>query len=158
LDWFEVEGPLVEQWPLKSHRVLFGDLPIKPFVTQSGLRQPPRSVVKQIAVNARPTNGELTKEDRNETLETVTSEQPLEDARLLLSRFLPKAFRRHVSPNEVLEYFGIAKARLDARDTFEDAMREAYKAALCSTDFLFEVKRSGSVAGGEGANERPRFG
>jgi len=38
LDWFEVEGPLVEQWPPESQRRLFGDVPINayPRPLQSG--------------------------------------------------------------------------------------------------------------------------
>jgi mono/diheme cytochrome c family protein len=28
VDWLEVEGPLVDQWPPESHRRLFGDLPL----------------------------------------------------------------------------------------------------------------------------------
>ncbi|HEX8913742.1 MAG TPA: DUF1592 domain-containing protein, partial [Humisphaera sp.] len=28
--WLEVEGPIVEQWPTAGHKLLFGDLPVKP--------------------------------------------------------------------------------------------------------------------------------
>ncbi|MEY2598489.1 MAG: hypothetical protein RLZZ142_748 [Verrucomicrobiota bacterium] len=137
LDWFEVEGPIFEQWPPQSHRVLFGDLPIQPFDLSSNLRAPRRMPVKQISVSARPRDGELSAEEKNPPLVSVRSEHPREDAARLLGRFLPKAFRRPVAPEEVQQYAAIAQQRLEAQDPFEDAMREAYKAALCSTDFLF---------------------
>jgi hypothetical protein len=127
LDWYEVEGPLFEQWPPPSHRALFGDLPIKPFDPATGQRPPSRPVVKQIAVNARPTNGELSKEDTAPPLATVATDRPLEDAMSLMGAFLPRAFRRHISKDEILHYVLIVKQKLDARDTVEDAMREAYK-------------------------------
>jgi hypothetical protein len=137
LDWFEVEGPLFDQWPPPSHRALFADLPLRPFDPASGLRPPTRKAVKQIAVNARPTDGELTEQEKKPPLVTVASDWPAVDAGRLLRSFLPKAFRRTVSEHEVQHYAQIARSRITAQDTFEDAMKEAYKAALCSTDFLF---------------------
>jgi mono/diheme cytochrome c family protein len=137
LDWYEVEGPLFEQWPPPSHRALFGDLPLLPFDPASGRRPPDRNPVEQIAIQARPSNDELSKEEKNPPLVTVTSERPLEDAERLLEVFLPKAFRRKVGPEEVQDYVAIARARMESNETFEDAIKEAYKAALCSPDFLF---------------------
>lgn len=63
LDWYEVEGPLFERWPPPSHRALFGDLPLLPFDPASGRRPPDRNPVKQIAIQARPSNDELSKEE-----------------------------------------------------------------------------------------------
>ncbi|MEI6713217.1 MAG: DUF1592 domain-containing protein [Verrucomicrobiota bacterium] len=137
LDWFEVEGPLFSQWPPASHKALFGELPFKPFDSASGLRPPHRQIVKQIAVNARPRGAEISKEDTSPPLVTVSTEHPLEDASQLLSTFLPKAFRRAVDTNEIAQYVAITKQHLEAKSTFEEAMRETYKAALCSSDFLF---------------------
>ena len=30
MDWLDIEGPLLDQWPPASHRRLFGDLPFVP--------------------------------------------------------------------------------------------------------------------------------
>ena len=71
---------------------------------------------------------------------TVQSNQPLADADQLLARFLPKAFRRPV-PLEVRNaYVNKVADRLKAGDCFESAMRWAYRAALCSPDFLYHVE------------------
>lgn len=151
LDWFEVEGPICEQWPPQSHRVLFGELPIQPLDPSSMQRPPRRAAVKQISVSARPRDSELSNEDKNPTPMSVRSEHPREDAERLLGSFLPKAFRRPVALEEVRQYAAIAHHRLEAQDTFEDAMREAYKAALCSTDFLF----TGEVGAAEPVSPEP---
>jgi len=39
IQWVEVEGPLVDSWPPRSHRLLFGDLPQKPLADGSGRRE-----------------------------------------------------------------------------------------------------------------------
>ena len=50
-DWLEIEGPLHEVWPPKSHRVLFGDLPIVEFRSSDhpNVRPPRRTQVRQLA-------------------------------------------------------------------------------------------------------------
>jgi len=67
----------------------------------------------------------------------VQSAQPVADARRLLTTFLPKAFRRPVSEEEVAPYVALVTKRLAAKDCFEDAMRRAYVAVLTSPEFLF---------------------
>src|SRR5262249_11517163 len=59
--------------------------------------------------------------------------------------FAPQAFRRPVPPQELERYVAIAKDRLDAKVSFEEAMRTAYKAMLCSPDFLFIEERPGKL-------------
>src|SRR5262249_11264186 len=73
------------------------------------------------------------------------SKAPEADATRLLSDFLPRAFRRPVSPDEVKRYAGLVKARLADGDYFEVAMRMAYQAALCSADFLFLKETPGEL-------------
>lgn len=139
LDWFEVEGPIFEQWPPRSHQALFGDLPIRMFAADAGLVPPKREPVRQRSPSGavRPQNVEIPQEERERPLETVASEEPLADAARLLGGFLPRAFRRLVPPEEVQAYVGIVARAMKQRACFEDAMKEAYKTALCSTDFLF---------------------
>jgi hypothetical protein len=71
---------------------------------------------------------------------TPQSTQPLADADRLLASFLPQAFRRPVSADVRKEYVARVDARLQAGDCFESAMRWAYRAALCSPDFLYLVE------------------
>jgi hypothetical protein len=139
IDWFEVEGPIHEQWPPRSHQALFGDLPIRSVDKESGFAMPKREAVRQRSRTgrARPPNGEIPKAERERPLETVASAEPLVDAARLLGQFLPRAFRRPVPPEEVQAYVGIMARTLEEGACFEDAMKQAYKTALCSTDFLF---------------------
>jgi hypothetical protein len=108
VEWVEIEGPLIEEWPPRGHQVLYGDLPLK------------------------PANPKLPGRDLR-----VVSEAPETDARRLLSNFLPKAFRRPVSDEEVLEYLGLFQAQLQKGRPFDEALRTAYKMAFCSSNFLF---------------------
>ncbi|MGN6544044.1 MAG: DUF1592 domain-containing protein [Aureliella sp.] len=137
VDWLEVEGPLNDVWPPRSHRVIFGDLPIEPFVAKDhpDVRPPKRVEYEKqwlgLGKNQRePVTG----------IWTVRSEQPLADADRLLASFLPKAFRRPVADATRKRYVGLVAERLEAGDCFEAAMRWAVRAALCSPDFLYHVE------------------
>ncbi len=137
LDWFEFEGPIYPSWPPESHRRLFGNLPIGEFPGDVDVIPPEREVVRGLGGYLPSMYGDLSARDRKPPLETVQSQQPLEDARRLLAEFLPKAFRRPVSPDEVEPYLALTKSRLAAKDCFEDAMRRTYVAVLTSPEFLF---------------------
>ncbi len=139
-DWVEVEGPLHDVWPPLSHRALFGELPITEFKTaeQKGIRPPVHT----------PNRQEGFGRNRPETekgLWTVESKEPLADADRLLADFLPRAFRRPVEEAVRKEYVAQVETRLKAGDAFETAMRWAYRAALCSPDFLYHVEPAGRL-------------
>ena len=148
IDWLEVEGPLHESWPPESHRRLFADLPVVPFDGKAGGLPPYREPVRQLVGHAFPAHRELTKEDMQPPLVSVASSAPTEDAGRLLAAFMTRAFRRDVSSDEVQSYTALVAARLAAGDCFEDAMIHAYKAVLCSHDFLF-VNAPRLAGGGE---------
>lgn len=138
-DWLEIEGPLHDVWPPLSHRQLFGELPLAKFdpAANPGVRPPLRKQVRQLAGKNRP--------DPDPGLFTVHSEQPLADAERSLAEFLPKAFRRPV-PNDVrADYLAQVAGRLRDGDCFETALRYAYRAALCSSDFLYHVEPAGQL-------------
>jgi len=116
VQWVEVEGPLHETWPPPSHRRLFGNL----------------------AQEASPTA-----EDKNRR--EVVSKQPLADAERLLRDFLRRAFRRAVTDEDVKPFLARVKAKLDAKATFEQAMRVGYKAVLVSPHFLFLREKPGRL-------------
>jgi len=136
-DWFEVEGPIYEQWPPEGHRRLFGDLPLAAFdaKNQSGIRPPKRKLLKQ---ETQAPN----KPDVAPGSWTVASVFPHADADRLLAAFLPRAFRRPVSEDVRKQYVALVAERLAAGDCFETAMRYAYRAALCSPDFLYHVEHT----------------
>jgi hypothetical protein len=150
LDWYEVEGPINNQWPPRSHIALFGELPIVPFVTREGVIPPKRIPIRQVSRSAmaRPSNASISKDEQEPPLVSVASENPNEDASRLLARFLTRAFRREVLLDEVSEYLQIVTREMDRGACFEDAMKEAYKAALCSSDFLFVGENTAPERGG----------
>lgn len=131
IDKLVVNGPLYDEWPPASHRRLFGSLPVVPF------EKLPADVPKPI----RPTSFRQARSANNGPGRLVPgatlSENPAADARLLLAKFLPRAFRRAVTDAEVERYAAIADARGKSGVSFEDAMLEAYRTALLSPDFLF---------------------
>ncbi|HEY2413331.1 MAG TPA: DUF1592 domain-containing protein [Pirellulaceae bacterium] len=59
------------------------------------------------------------------------------DARQVLERFLPRAFRRPASAPEIDRYLQLVQQLLDRGETFESALRASLRAVLCSADFLF---------------------
>ena len=135
-DYLDVEGPLFDSWPPPSHKRLFGDLPLIEFIQEQhpNVRPPKHEAHRQkmfMGKNvADPVSG----------LWTVHSEQPLVDADKLLASFLPRAFRRPVPDDVRAAYVAQVDGRLKAGDCFETALRWAYRAALCSPDFLYHVE------------------
>lgn len=131
IDSLTVEGPLHDEWPPTSHRRLFGNLPVVPFhKLPSAAPRPKRAVPTQLAYDAMNGAGRL-------VFGTVVADDPPAYATRLLADFLPRAFRRPVAPDEVSPYAAIARGRLAAGASFEDAMLAAYRTALCSPEFLF---------------------
>jgi mono/diheme cytochrome c family protein len=144
VDWFEVAGPLHDQWPPESHRRLFGDLPIRPLEPAADGRPPGRQPVT-LAPWAWPAKQDLPACELDPPLESVASAEPAADATRLLAAFLPRAFRRPVGDEEVARHAAIARDRLAKGDCFEDAMRQAYKAVLVSPHFLFRRESPGPL-------------
>ncbi len=60
-----------------------------------------------------------------------------DDARQILQRLLPLAFRRPIEPTEADAYLELFSSALAAGRSFESALRVSLKAVLCSPDFLF---------------------
>jgi Protein of unknown function (DUF1592)/Protein of unknown function (DUF1588)/Protein of unknown function (DUF1587)/Protein of unknown function (DUF1595)/Protein of unknown function (DUF1585)/Planctomycete cytochrome C len=138
-DWLDVEGPLHAVWPPVSHKVLFDELPLVEFKaeTHPGVRPPVRKRVRQLSGKNRP--------DSEPGLFTVLSDKPLDAAAQLLARFLPRAFRRPVVAEVQAAYVALVDERLKAGDCFETAMRYAYRAALCSPEFLYHIEPVGRL-------------
>jgi hypothetical protein len=141
VDWLDIEGPINDIWPPAAHRALFGDLPLAEFkpAEHPGVRAPRRTPLKQGIVHS--TN----KPDPLAGIWTVESANPTADADRLLAAFLPRAFRRPVDSAVRRQYVERVEARLKSGDCFETAMRWAYRAALCSPDFLYHVEPSGRL-------------
>jgi hypothetical protein len=126
-----VEGPLIDDWPGRGHKLMFGDLPVGP---AAGAAESPKANPKSKKKGPASGSG----------LE-VRSAKPEADAERLLNVFVPAAFRRPVTPEKVRPYVALAKAELADGATFEQAMRTAYVAVLCSPDFLYLIEPAGKL-------------
>ena len=92
--WVEIEGPIHETWPPPSHRNVFGDL-----------AQAPAPAA----------------DDKSRV--EVVSGRPLVDAERLLRDFMRRAYRRAVTDEDVNPVLARVRAKLDAKGSFEQAMR-----------------------------------
>lgn len=116
IQYVTIEGPLNPLWPPASHRRIFGDMLQKNF---PGYNFP----------------------DRVE----VVSEMPLEDAERILLTFVRRAFRRTVTNEDIAPFMAIVHSKLEAGDSFEMAMRAAFKGVLISPEFLFLRETAGRL-------------
>ena len=145
VDYVDVEGPIHEEWPPKSHQRLFGELPLTklPYVKDGVYpRQPPKVVRRP---GSRPNHSDGDEFKKWQPIWTAAAAKPLEDAQRLLVDFLPRLFRRPVAEEEVKVYADIARKHILQGAYFEDAMRAAYRVAMCSPDFLFLQENPGQV-------------
>ena len=120
IEWVEVEGPLVDSWPPPSVGRLFGDL--------AGQAREESQFGPRCAGLCR-------------SRRTIRARPP----RTLLREFAARAFRRPVTAAEVERYVKLAKRELDDGQSFEEAMRVAFRAVLTSPRFLFLEEHPGRL-------------
>lgn len=118
----KVEGPLIGDWPGQGHRLLFGDLEARESKTGNNRFQ-----------KARMPGGE------------ILTAKPEEDAKRLLSVFVPLAFRRPATPEKIAPYLTLVQEELAAGSSFLDAMLAGYVAVLCAPDFLYLKEPAGKL-------------
>ncbi len=155
LDWIEIEGPLFDTWPPESHRRLFGELPLEPLSSESGKRLPPRNKfpdhsfllpkIPRFPVGNREIPLHAAENHRDHGPFTPTTQNPREDAERLLSAFLRRAYRGASTEDDLAHYLAMVETRLAADDCFENAMRHAYQAILCSVPFLYRMEHPGPL-------------
>jgi hypothetical protein len=75
----------------------------------------------------------------------VVSQNPAADADRILRPFVRRAFRRPVGEEDVRPYLSLVQARLNEKDTFEQALRVALSAILSSPKFLFLEEKPGAL-------------
>ncbi len=132
VEWLEIEGPLLQQWPPNSYRQLFDQLPTEFWSESSGVNPPPMP----IRISGSGKRAKLAP-DRKSPRYVVVSDQPHADAKRLLHRFAGLAFRRPVTAQEIEPYVNLVTSKLKERYCFQEAMRVGYQAILCAPEFLF---------------------
>lgn len=135
---FKVEGPIIAEWPPKSHKVLFGDLPQQKWTASMSKIKPTNKFLKR-NYRSRDTK-RLIKENP-----VVVSKNPAADAKRLISSFAAKAFRRPVNSDQVNTYLSLFKSQMQQGYCFQEALRNSYMAILCSPDFLYFHENAGQL-------------
>ncbi|MEI6234684.1 MAG: DUF1592 domain-containing protein [Planctomycetota bacterium] len=69
----------------------------------------------------------------------------LSDAQKILHDFLPRAFRRAVADDEAAPFVALVKSKLGVGTPFQEAIRTALAAVLCSPDFLMHRQLVGRL-------------
>ena len=157
-----VDGPIYKQWPPESHKILWGDTPLKKLKNVPIWKDPNRHLKSAPKLIAKP---KLTPKGKKFVYEEgqkyggepvhleakapapmpksfeLVPENPEASARQLITSFLPKAFRRKVSASEINEYFKLFQKWNSQGVSFEESMRTVYKFILTSPEFLY-VKAS----------------
>lgn len=118
----EIEGPIISEWPTAGHKARFGDL---------------------LAVDVGPENQRKNKNYRPRY--EVSPKDPAAEAARVMPIFAQAAFRRPVTTAEVAPFVQLAKDELSSGATFEQAMRTAHIAILCSPDFLYLIEQPGRL-------------
>ena len=137
-----IEGPLHDDVAAASHQLLFGDLPLVGVQAAQSIpacAPPTRKTVRQIGAGKNrpdPRPGPL---DRAQRAAAGGRRSP---ARGVSAEGVSPAGRR---PRCARRTSRKVDERLKAGDCFETAMRWAYRAALCSPDFLYHVEPAGAA-------------
>ena len=121
--WLEVEGPISsDQWPPESHRVLFDESTTEVLISRRA-RDPGLGVSadQKLEASARQV---MDSTDENE-------------AKRLLRRFVNIAAREPVPEEALQNYEQLILKRLDANETFADALLAGYQAFLSSSHFIY---------------------
>ena len=132
-----MEGPILESWPPAGHKLLFGNLKSVEWKKDDSVKQPLKR-----HLNYRHVRSQKKRVSANWM---VVSDKPEEDAQRLLHNFMEKAYRRPVELNEVEPYLSLVHGRLKDKYCFHDAMKSAYKAVLCSPDFIYLKENHGEL-------------
>jgi mono/diheme cytochrome c family protein len=115
VQWMEIEGPLYDSWPPRSHQRLFGNLPLVPVAPKAQ-----RYVVK-------------------------SADPPADAERLLTDfmrrAYRRPVTPKEVEPMLAL----VKQHLADPKYSFDESMRVGYKAVLCAPQLLFFTEKRGDV-------------
>ncbi|MEW4561082.1 DUF1592 domain-containing protein [Bremerella sp. JC770] len=113
--WVETYGPLDQSFPSEATKKLFGDVESITMKEHWSVWMRHRKNVKS---------------------HLIESSQPKEDLQRMLKAFIPRAFRRPVSDQEMQPFIDLAINRLESGRTFEQAARSGVTAVMCAPQFL----------------------
>lgn len=118
----DLEGPLVDQFPSRGHRLIFDGLDRR---------------------EIEPRNPNEKKRSWYQPQFEIVSDAPRQDAEKVLQRVATLAFRRPTASSDIEAYGELFATQMADGATFEDALRTAIAAIFCSPDFLYLREPSG---------------
>ncbi len=121
LQWVEIEGTLMQEWPPSSMQKLFGETPLKKIEDD-----PKKKSDKRIAY-------ELVPEDARAS------------AKQAIEQFATRAFRRPLESGEADRFVKLATDELDLKRPFVDVVRVGARAVLTAPQFLLFEERPGKL-------------
>ncbi len=128
----EVTGPLLDDWPPRGQRLLYGDdAELVPSAEAAKTARVPESIQRPVR-SYRHLKDPLTVR--------LPTEKTDASIRAALTRFISRAFRRPATSDEVELYHAMVRDRLGKGECLEVAFNAAHRAVLCSPDFLFLVE------------------
>lgn len=165
VQWIEVEGPLLEQWPPASHDLLWGGIPTEAIPNakpnedpNEHLKHPPTRIAQprmtrlpkanketgnkmvydpKQGVGGEPVYTRAKSPDPLRSTFRLVPTDPKADAGRLLRSFVEKASRKPVTNADSAPFIALAHRWMDEGASFETAMRAAYTAVLTSPLFLY---------------------
>jgi len=174
IQWVDVDGPIIDQWPPEHHRALWGDVPTKEIPAAMQNKDPIEHLDHPPSRIAQPRMTRLEKPDKGSgnkwiydpekqdaggepihrtalipdppmpTLQFAPINAEADVARLL-REFAKRAFRHEPEQAELEPAMGLVRRWLDEGRDFETAMRVGFKALLTSPGFLY---RQGTLPDG----------
>ena len=124
LQYVEIEGPTIDQWPPRGQKLLLGDATIHEVIPEKPWQTKQRGYKPKFIVE---------------------SADPVADSRKALPNFLAAAFRRPVTAADAEPYLKLFDAEFADSQDYMVAIRTAAVAALCSPDFLFLKEPAGKL-------------
>lgn len=130
--WMEVDGPLFDEWPTLSHRLLFDTLPLE--------NKPQRQEPAEESTSFRRRRPPPLPAGVN-----VISTDVDADVERLLRRFIESVYCRPAEPVDIERFKRVIQSALDTGFSFTDAMIAGYTAVLSSPAFLYFDQRPGPL-------------
>lgn len=120
----EIEGPITEEFPSRGHHLIFDGLDRREIEPRNPADKQKRYYVPKFE---------------------IVSENPARDVTPVLKRFAAAAFRRPSTDEDVAPYLILFQGEMTKGANFENALRTALTAMLCSPDFLYLREPAGKL-------------
>ena len=128
IQWLEMEGPIVESWPPRSHHALFG---ATKRLAEKGNSESRRSSRREVDSQIQPFK--------------LKPDDPIADGRRLIRKFLVRSLRRPVTNEDMTLPVQVFRNKLDKGVEFKEALLAAYRAILCSPEVVLISTASGQL-------------